>query len=292
MTWHLRLGHWLKQGVGGKVRALKKETLMDIPRQYHGINWRGLGTLCYKETLRFFDSWSQTILGPAIGSLLFLAVFELALGGGSGGGATRMIGQVRFIDFLVPGLIVMSMAQNAFANSSFSILVSKVQGNIVDVLMPPLGAVELAVGYTVGGIARGLTCGTAVALGMAFFVPLHAYHPASIVFSAVFGSMMLSLFGVIAGVVSVKFDHIGSVTNFIVSPLAFLSGTFYSVQNLPAPFHEIALWNPFFYMIDGFRYGMTGHSDGDPLTGMGVLFAMDVFLAAVVYLLLRSGYKM
>ncbi len=260
---------------------------MDLPRQYDGINWRGLGTLCYKETLRFFDSWTQTILGPAIGSLLFLAVFELALGGG-----TRMIGQIRFIDFLAPGLIVMSMAQNAFANSSFSILVSKVQGNIVDVLMPPLGAIELAVGYTAGGVARGLTCGTAVAIGMAFFVPLQAYHPASILFAAVFGSMMLSLFGVIAGVVSDKFDHIGSVTNFIVSPLAFLSGTFYSVQNLPQPFHEIALWNPFFYMIDGFRYGMTGHSDGDPLTGVAVLLAMDLFLATIVYLLLRSGYKM
>ncbi len=265
---------------------------MDIPRTYDGVNWRGLGTLCYKETLRFFDSWTQTILGPAIGSLLFLAVFELALGGNNGGGGTRMVGSLPFIDFLVPGLIVMSMAQNAFANSSFSILVSKVQGNIVDVLMPPLGAVELAVGYTAGGIARGLTCGLAVAIGMALFVPLHAAHPASILFAAVFGSMMLSLFGVIAGIVSDKFDHIGSVTNFVVSPLAFLSGTFYSVHNLPPTFQAIALWNPFFYMIDAFRYGMTGHSDGDPLTGVAVLLAMDAFLATLVYLLLRSGYKM
>ena len=260
---------------------------MDAPRRYPGVNWRGLYTLCLKETLRFVDSWSQTNVGPAITSLLFLAVFALALGGES-----RRVGDLPFLEFLAPGLIVMTVAQNAFANSSFSILVSKLQGNSVGVLRPPLGAIELTVGYVFGGVARGIACGIAVAAGMALFVPFGVYDPLLLIFHAVFGSMMLSLFGVLAGIVSDKFDHIGSITNFVVSPLAFLSGTFYSIANLPPFFQTLALFNPFFYMIDGFRFAVTGHADAAPIVGVAVMLAIDVAMFALVYRLIRSGYKL
>ena len=260
---------------------------MDAPRRFAGINWRGLYTLCLKECLRFLDSWTQTIIGPAITSLLFLAVFVLALHG-----EERMVGDLPFLVFLAPGLIAMTVAQNAFANSSFSILVSKLQGNIVDVLMPPLGAIELTVGYVFGGVARGVVCGLAVAAGMLIFVPLSVYDPLLLAFHAVFGSMMLSLFGVLAGIISDKFDHIGSITNFLVSPLAFLSGTFYSIANLPEFFQTAALFNPFFYMIDGFRYAVTGHADAAPIVGAAVMLAIDVAMFVAVYRIIRSGYKL
>ena len=249
---------------------------MDAPRRYPGVNWRGLYTLCLKETLRFVDSWSQTIVGPAITSLLFLAVFALALGGES-----RRVGDLPFLEFLAPGLIVMTVAQNAFANSSFSILVSKLQGNI-----------ELTVGYVFGGVARGIACGIAVAAGMALFVPFGVYDPLLLIFHAVFGSMMLSLFGVLAGIVSDKFDHIGSITNFVVSPLAFLWGTLYSIAHPPPLFQTLALFNPFFYMIDGFRFAVTGHADAAPIVGVAVMLAIDVAMFALVYRLIRSGYKL
>jgi ABC-2 type transport system permease protein len=260
---------------------------MDLPRHFAGVNWRGLYTLCLKETLRFFDSWMQTIVGPAITSLLFLAVFALALHG-----EDRKVAGLPFVEFLVPGLIAMTVVQNAFANTSFSILVSKLQGNIVDVLMPPLGALELTFGYVFGGVARGVVCGLAVALGMALFVPLSVYDPLVLAFHAVFGSMMLALFGVLAGVLSDKFDHIGSITNFIVSPLAFLSGTFYSIANLPEFFQKAALFNPFFYMIDGFRFAFTGHADAAPIVGVAVMMAINLAMLTLVYRLIRAGYKL
>jgi ABC-2 type transport system permease protein len=260
---------------------------MDLPRHFAGVNWRGLYTLCLKETLRFFDSWMQTILGPAITSLLFLAVFALALHGDE-----RRVGDLPFLEFLAPGLIAMTVAQNAFANSSFSILVSKLQGNIVDVLMPPIGPVELTIGYVFGGVARGVVCGIAVAAGMALFVPFSIYDPLILLFHAVCGSMMLSLFGVLAGVISEKFDHIGSITNFIVSPLAFLSGTFYSIANLPEFFQKAALYNPFFYMIDGFRFAFTGHADAAPIVGVLVMTGINLLMLALVYRLISTGYKL
>ncbi len=260
---------------------------MDAPRRFPGINWRGLYTLCLKETLRFLDSWTQTILGPAVGSLLLLAVFALALHG-----EERRVGGMPFLEFLAPGLIAMTVVQNAFANSSFSILVSKLQGNIVDVLMPPLGAIELTIGYVFGGVARGIVCGVAVAAGMALFVPFDLYDPLILAFHVVFGSMMLSLFGVLAGVISEKFDHIGSITNFLVSPLAFLSGTFYSIANLPEFFQKAALFNPFFYMIDGFRFAFTGHADAAPIVGVAVMLAIDAAMFVLIYAMIRAGWRL
>lgn len=257
------------------------------PRQMGAVNWRGLWELYLKEVRRFIKVWLQTIAAPMVTSLLFLAIFALSLGGN-----IHQVGGVTFLEFLAPGLIMMTMVQNAFANTSSSVIISKVQGNIVDVLMPPISPAELTVAYALGGMTRGVVVGIAVALGMIFFVPLHAAHPFYILFHAVAASLMLSLLGVLAGVWSEKFDHMAAVTNFIITPLSFLSGTFYSVDRLPEKFQAFAHFNPFFYMIDGFRYGFIAHPDALPLTGLAVVGITDVILLLGCWLLVRSGYKL
>ncbi|MFI4986976.1 MAG: ABC transporter permease [Alphaproteobacteria bacterium] len=257
------------------------------PRRFGAVNWIGLGTLCLKEIRRFGKVSSQTILAPVVTTLLFLAVFALALGG-----ATRVVGGVPYDEFLVPGLIVMAIAQNAFANTSSSLIIAKVQGNIVDVLMPPLSPGELTLGFTVGGIVRGVAVGLAVALATALFVPLHVQHWGFAVFHAVAAATLLSLLGIIGAVWADRFDHIAAVTNFVVTPLAFLSGTFYSIERLPALWQGVARLNPFFYMIDGFRYGFIGTADGSLATGLAVMLATNAALAWVCHRMFATGYKL
>jgi ABC-2 type transport system permease protein len=257
------------------------------PRDLGTVNWLGLWTLTGKETGRFIKVYAQTILAPVITTLLFYAVFALALGG-----AQRMIGSVPYLTFLGPGLIMMSMAQSAFANTSSSIVISKVQGNIVDVLMPPLSAMELTLGYTLGGIARGLTVGTVSVLMLAAFVDLPFSHPAYILYYGIMGAMMLALLGVVGGIWSSKFDHLAAVQNFIIMPATFLSGTFYSAARLPEAWRFLAHLNPFFYMIDGFRYGFIGVSDGTLGTGLAVLAGSNIVLLAIAYAMIATGYKL
>lgn len=257
------------------------------PRRMGAVNWRGFWELYLKEVRRFTKVWMQTVAAPMVTSLLFLAIFALALGR-----AVQVVAGYPFMEFLAPGLIMMTMVQNAFANTSSSVMISKVQGNIVDVLMPPLSAWELTLGYTLGGMTRGIIVGLAVAAGMAFFVTLHAEHPGYILFHAIGASMMLSLLGVIAGVWSEKFDHMAAVTNFVITPLSFLSGTFYSIDRLPEGFRAFAHFNPFFYMIDGFRYGFIGHDAALPLTGLAVVTGTNVVLLTVCFAMIKSGYKL
>ncbi len=251
------------------------------------VNWRGVTTLYLKEVQRFMKVYAQALLAPMMTSLLFLAIFSLALGG-----AMRSVGGVPFLEFLGPGLIMMAIMQNAFTNTSSSLLIAKIQGNIVDVLMPPLSAAELTFAYVMGGATRGLMVGVVVALGMTPFVPLAIHDPAAIVFFAVAAALMLSLIGVITGIWADKFDQMAAVTNFVITPLAFLSGTFYSVERLPGIWHWVSQLNPFFYMIDGFRYGLIGQADGSIAVGVAVLTAVDVVLAALCYALFASGYKL
>lgn len=252
-----------------------------------GVNWIGLWTLYLKEVRRFLNVYTQTIAAPVVTTLLFMAVFSLALGG-----ATRVVGDVSMATFLAPGLIMMAITQNAFANTSSSLVIAKVQGNIVDVLMPPLSAGELAVAYAAAGVTRGLFVGTVTALAMWLFVPLGMPHPGFVLFHALAGSLMLALLGMIGGIWSEKFDHIAAVTNFIVTPFSFLSGTFYTVTRLPDFWQGVAHLNPFFHMIDGFRYGFIGHSDGVPLLGVAFLVAVDALLAWIAYRMLSRGYKL
>ncbi len=256
-----------------------------LPRM--GMNWVGLWTLYLKEVRRFLNVYTQTIAAPVVTTLLFLAVFTLALGRGA-----EIVDGVPYAQFLAPGLIMMAMAQNAFANTSSSIVIAKVQGNIVDTLMPPLSAFELALAYTASGATRGVVVGIAVGLSMAPFVDLTPLHWGSILFHGVAASTMLALLGTIGGIWSEKFDHIAAVTNFIVTPAAFLSGTFYTITRLPGFWHEVALFNPFFYMIDGFRYGFIDHADGSVALGFWVLLGTNLALFALAWRMLATGYKL
>ncbi|MBF0562141.1 MAG: ABC transporter permease [Alphaproteobacteria bacterium] len=251
------------------------------------VNWRGMGTLYLKEVRRFLKVHFQTISAPVATTLLFLAVFALALGRNA-----TVAGGVPYLEFLGPGLIMMAMMQNAFANTSSSIIISKVQGNIVDVLMPPLGPVELTAGFALGGVTRGLLVGLAVGVPLVFIVNLHVANLGLVVFYAVNASLMLSLLGLVGGIWADKFDHIAAVTNFIVTPLSFLSGTFYSIDRLPPVAQTFAQANPFFHLIDGFRQGFTGHADGNPWGGLAVVSAANLGPLALAYLMFRKGYKL
>jgi len=250
-------------------------------------NWYGLRTLYLKEVRRFSKVYTQTLLAPVVTTLLFLAIFTLALGG-----AVRTVGDIPFPVFLAPGLIMMTIAQNAFANTSSSIVIAKIQGNIVDVLMPPLTAFEMTVAYVMGGVTRGIAVGLTVGIVMAFFVDLGMHNLALVLYHGIAASMMLSLFGMIGGIWADKFDHIAAVTNFVVTPLSFLSGTFYSIDRLPEGWYWLAHINPFFYMIDGFRYGFIGVYDTQPWIGVIVMAGVNAALWAICQRMLATGYKL
>ena len=251
------------------------------------FKWIGLWTLYAREVRRFIKVYTQTIIAPVVTTLLFLAVFSLAIGPAVGN-----VGGTPFLEFLAPGLIMMAIAQNAFANTSSSIMISKIQGNIIDSLMPPFTAHELTFGFVMGGATRGIAVGIVVGVCMTPFVNLEVQHPGFIVYHAVMASVMLSLLGTIGGIWSEKFDHIAAVTNFVVTPLSFLSGTFYSIQRLPEAAQIAAHFNPFFYMIDGLRYGFIGHADGSLMLGLLVMAAVNAGLWALSTWMFATGYKL
>ena len=247
----------------------------------------GVWSLYTREVRRFMKVYLQTLFAPVVTTLLFLAVFALALGG-----ADRFAAGFPFVEFLAPGLIMMAIAQNAFANTSSSIVISKVQGNIVDTLMPPFTANELTAAIALGGATRGLTVGLVVGLAMSIVVDMHLHSIVFIIFHAFAASLMLSLLGVIGGIWAEKFDHMAAMTNFVITPLSFLSGTFYTIDRLPALAQAIAHMNPFFYMIDGFRYGFIGHSDTNPMIGVAVMICVDTTLWIISYRMFKSGFKL
>ena len=257
------------------------------PRTMGRFNRRGLWTLYMKEVRRFLNVFTQTLIAPVVTTLLFLAIFTLALGR-----SVQQIGGVAYAEFLAPGLIMMSMVQNAFANTSSTIVISKVQGNIVDLLMPPLSPSELTLGLAGGGVTRGVLVGLVVALAMWVFVPLRIHDPLLILFHAVNASLMLALLGLIGGIWAEKFDHIAAVTNFVITPLSFLSGTFYSIERLPESWHLVAYLNPFFYMIDGFRYGFIGHADAPLMVGVLVLLSVNAALWLLAHRMIAAGYRL
>lgn len=253
------------------------------------VNWGGLKTLYVKEVRRFFKVQLQTIWAPALTTLLFLVIFTVALGRSG-----RMVMGVSFADFLAPGLIVMAMLQNAFANSSFSLLVGKMQGSIVDYLMPPLSTGELIAGLLAAAVTRALLVGLAVWLAMLAWpdVDVLPRHLWPIVWFALMGSMMLGFLGLITSIWAEKFDHAAAVSNFVVAPLSLLSGTFYTIESLAPAFRAVSHANPFFYVISGFRYGFIGRADSPVLFGAFLLLAINIGLWALCYALLRSGWKL
>lgn len=253
-----------------------------------GVNWGGLRTLYIKEVRRFFKVQTQTVWAPAITTLLYLAIFTVALGRG---GKTVM--GVPFANFIAPGLIVMAMIQNAFANASFSLLVGKIQGNIVDYLMPPLSTGELIAGLVGASVTRAFLVGCAVWLVMLLWpgVSVDIRRPELIVWFGLMGALLLSFLGLMTSIWADKFDHAAAVTNFVVTPLSLLSGTFYSVHQLAPAFQKVSHANPFFYVISGFRAGFLGASDSPLLVGAAGLFLLNVALWAACYSLLKSGWK-
>ena len=258
-----------------------------------GVNWGGLRTLYIKEVRRFFKVQMQTVWAPAITTLLYLAIFTVALGRG---GRTVTVApgvEIPFANFIGPGLIVMAMIQNAFANSSFSLLVGKIQGNIVDYLMPPLSTGELIAGLVGAAVTRAFLVGFAVWLAMLLWpgVSVAIQRPELVFWFGLMGSLLLAFLGLLTSVWAEKFDHAAAVTNFVVTPLSLLSGTFYSVHQLAPKFQAISHANPFFYVISGFRAGFLGHSDSPLLVGGVSLFLLNIALWALCYSLLKSGWK-
>ncbi len=251
------------------------------------INWIGTFTLYKRETWRFLKVWNQTLIAPMITTTIFLAIFALALGG-----SARMVHGLHFVEFIAPGLIMMAMVQNAFANTSSSFMIAKLQGVIIDWLMPPFSAAELTLGFMLGGITRGLMVGCTVALAMGMFVHLEVHSLAYLLFFSVAATMMLSLLGIITGIYGNTPDQVAMVTNFIITPLSFLSGTFYSVQDLPTFFLHVSHANPFFYMIDGFRYAMIGSSDSDPALGAAVLTVANLALFLLAHRMFARGWRL
>jgi len=253
-----------------------------------GVNWGGLKTLYIKEVRRFFKVHMQTIWAPAITTLLYLAIFTVALGRGG-----RTILGVPFADFLAPGLIVMAMIQNAFANASFSLLVGKIQGTIVDYLMPPLSTGELIAGLVGAAVTRAFFVGGAVWLVMLLWpgVSVKVGHPLWALWFGLMGSLMLSFLGLLTSIWAEKFDHAAAVTNFVVTPLSLLSGTFYAVDQLAPAFQAASHANPFFYVISGFRFGFLGESDSPIILGALLLLVLNIALWAGCYALLKSGWK-
>jgi ABC-2 type transport system permease protein len=254
-----------------------------------GINWVGLQTLYFKEVRRFFKVQLQTIWAPAITTLLFLAIFALALGG-----VKRTVLGVPYADFLGPGLIVMGMVQNAFQNSSSSILIAKIQGSIVDVLMPPLSTGELLGAIVAGAVTRAWAVGLAVWAAMLFWpgVNVSVDNGLQVFAFGTLGAMLLALGGVLTGMWADKFDHAAAVTNFVIQPLTLLSGTFYAIDRLPDTARAISLGNPFFYLIDGFRAGFIGVAEAPVLVGLLYVGGLTLLLWALCYWALAKGWKL
>ena len=259
----------------------------DPRRRIGRVNWLGVWTLYVRETYRFLKLPMQTILAPLITTLLFLAIFSLAFG--ERGGAKSGIA---FTEFLAPGLIMMAIIQNSFANSATSLLISKIQGNIIDVLMPPLTPAELLFAYALSGATRGIVVALAVALGMFAFVELRLSEPWAVLYFGLGAALLMSIIGVISGIWADKFDHMATVTNFAITPLVFLSGTFYSVERLPDLLKGLSQANPIFYLIDGFRYGFIGAADGRVLVGAVMLALLNFALWGLALRLLKSGWRL
>ncbi|EPX82265.1 ABC transporter permease [Salipiger mucosus] len=267
--------------------------MTDIPmtdpgeRRFGRINWLGLYTLCRREILRFASVWTQTLMAPLVTAGLFMVIFTIAIGPRRG----DVMG-VPFTTFISPGILMMTVIQNAFANTSSSIVISKVQGNIVDTLMPPLSPGELITGYLAGGVARGLLVAVAIMVGLMVTTGLVPEHPLILLVFVLLAGAFLSALGMLAGLWANKFDQMAAITNFIVTPLAFLSGTFYSVEALPPGLYQVTHFNPVFYLIDGARYGMLGVSDSHPLFGFVVAVGATAAVLLGAWALFRTGWRL
>lgn len=257
------------------------------PRRYDGVNWLGLRTLYLKEVRRFMKVFLQTVGAPVITSLLYMMIFVVATRG-----AGRSIEGVAFVDFIAPGLMMMTLMNNAFANSSSSLIGAKMMGLTSDLLTPPLTPGELLAGFVAGASTRGVMVAVATGLAVLPFASLGLAHLWAVLFFGLGACAILAMMGILAGLWAEKFDHLATVTNFVVLPMTFLSGTFYTVDNLPEPFRTASHLNPFFYLIDGFRYGFLDRADGSVGVGVLVTLAMVLGLGALCWRAFTVGYRL
>lgn len=257
------------------------------PRRYDGINWVGLRTLYLREVRRFWKVGAQTVAAPVVTTLLYMLVFVVALKG-----ARPPLHGTPFAEFVAPGLIMMAILQNAFANASSSLIQAKIMGTATDFLTPPLSPLELTVGFTLGAATRGVAVGLVTALCVLPFAKLGLANVALIVWFGLIASLLMGMMGVLAGLWSEKFDHLSAVQNFVVMPMTFLSGTFYLIDSLPEPFASISRFNPFFYLIDGFRAGFIGHAEGKLWVGVIMSGVLTVLMGAACWLVFRSGWRL
>ncbi|MFH1602967.1 MAG: ABC transporter permease [Pseudomonadota bacterium] len=247
----------------------------------------GFGTLLYKEILRFWKVAFQAIAAPVLTTLLYLLIVSHVMRG-----QAQVYGAVPYASVLVPGLVMMALLQNAFANSSSSLIQSKLSGNIIFVLLPPLSYWDFYAAYVLASVVRGIVVGGGVLLVSLAFVGLSFEQPLWIITFAVIGSAILGTLGLIAGIWAEKFDQVSAFQSFVIMPLTFLSGVFYSIHSLPAFWQRLSRFNPFFYMIDGFRYGFFGVSDIDPAFSLLIAGASLAVLVALSLALLQRGYKL
>lgn len=282
------------------------------PREYGAMNWLGLWTLYKREVGRFLKVWMQTLFAPIISTLLFMTVFKLAFGSRvnlGGEGCEGVFCGVSFDNFLAPGLIVMAILQNAYQNSASSLSIAKMQGSHNDFLMPPLSTLELTIGFIAGAATRGILIAVLAGFVIHFsgdifwllsfgqvdipsLARLDMHAPLMVIFFGLCAAIMLGALGTLGGIWADKFDHLAAINNFIIVPLTFLSGTFYDINALVQPFRTIAYFDPFFYLIDGFRYGFLGLSNSHIPTGILVTSTLTLLSCVSVYLVLRSGYKL
>lgn len=257
------------------------------PRSYGTINWLGLKTLYEREVRRFMKVAVQTVFGPVVATWLLMVVFVVAFGAGE-----RTMGGVPFPDFLAPGLVMLTVIQNAFANSSSSLIVAKVQGTTSDFLMPPLTPLELTIGFIAGATTRGVMVAVATALSVVFFADITPQNWGWAIYFCLTASMLFAAVGVLAGIWADKFDNLAMITNFFIAPLTFLSGTFYSITVLPEPFHTISLFNPIFHFIDGFRYAFTGTSDSSVLVSALMAGSLTVVACLACWRAFKTGWRL
>jgi ABC-2 type transport system permease protein len=255
-------------------------------RRFGAINWIGLWTLYKKEVLRFLAVWMQTIFSPIVTSLLFLSVLSLAIGNDRG----NILG-VSFINFLAPGLIAMQVIQQAFSHSASSFMIKKIDGSIVDMLYAPLSPGEVTIAIILSAVTRSIMIAAISIIAFYFIVDIEIKNYAMLLYFTFLSSFALGATGMIAGLWAEKFDQMATVTNFIIIPLSFLSGTFYTIDRLPYFLQTISKMNPFFYMIDGFRFAFLGKSDGSIFIGLAYLTILSATLLFVSYILFKIGYK-
>ncbi len=261
-------------------------------RHYKAVNWLGLWTLYKREVSRFLNVWKQTLIAPIVQTLLFMTVFQLAFG--SRGNLSGDFEGLLYGDFLAPGLLVMAILQNAFANSSSSLVISTVQGNHVDFLMPPLSPLELTIAFICGAATRGLLVAfiAGVAIHISPLADLPLQNPLAVIWFGLCSALILGACGTMAGIWADRFDNLATISNFIIVPLTFLSGTFYDIHVLSEPFFTFAFLDPFFYLIDGFRYGFLGAANSNLLIGAAIAGGLVIITMTGVWVMISRGYKL